>query len=70
VKCERLFGYETFAISVPTLPPGVVINDPKNLEFVFKNEAIFGKGDFFKSRSWDLFGKSFLTEDSCYLIFY
>jgi hypothetical protein len=39
------------------LPPGVVINDPRNLEFVLKNEGIFSKGDFFKRRSWDLFGK-------------
>jgi hypothetical protein len=57
VKCERQFGFETFQISVPTLPPGVVINDPKNLAFVLKNEGIFSKGDFFKRRSWDLFGK-------------
>jgi hypothetical protein len=57
VKCERQFGFETFQISVPSLPPGVVINDPKNLEYVFKNEGIFAKGDFFKRRSRDLFGK-------------
>lgn len=56
VKCERQFGFETFQISVPSLPPGVVINDPKNLEYVLKNEGIFAKGDFFKRRSWDLFG--------------
>jgi hypothetical protein len=35
----------------------VVINDPKNLEYVLKNEGIFAKGDFFKKRSWDLFGR-------------
>lgn len=58
VKCERIFGFETFEISVPTLPPGVVINSPENLEFVLKNEAIFSKGDFFKTRSWDLFGNA------------
>lgn len=57
VKCERQFGFEIFEISVPSLPPGVVINDPKNLEFVLKNEGIFRKGVFFKQRSWDLFGK-------------
>lgn len=62
-KCERIFGFETFQISVPTLPPGVVINDPKNVEFVFKNEAIFGKGEFFKSRSWDLFGHGIINAD-------
>ncbi|OTB00887.1 hypothetical protein M426DRAFT_323891 [Hypoxylon sp. CI-4A] len=63
VKCEKLFGYETFQISVPTLPPGVVINDPKNLEYVFKNEGIFSKGDFFKRLSWDLFGNGIINVD-------
>ncbi|KAI2628571.1 cytochrome P450 [Hypoxylon sp. NC1633] len=63
VQCERLFGRETFQISVPTLPPGVVINDHKNLEYVFKNEAIFGKGDFFKRLSWDLFGNGIINTD-------
>jgi hypothetical protein len=53
---EREFGYETYQISVPTLPPGVVINDPANLEYIFKNEALFNKGEFVKRRSWDLFG--------------
>lgn len=56
VKCQRHFGHETFEISVPSLPPGVVINDPAILEFVLKNEARITKGDFFKVRSWDLFG--------------
>ncbi|KAI1078872.1 cytochrome P450 [Whalleya microplaca] len=63
VKCERQFGYETFQISVPTLPPGVVVNDPKNLEYVFKHESIFGKGDFFKRLSWDLFGNGIINSD-------
>jgi len=40
-----------------------VINDPKNLEFVFKNEGIFEKGDFFKKRSWDLFGNGIINSD-------
>ncbi|KAK4936155.1 hypothetical protein LTR10_022904 [Elasticomyces elasticus] len=56
VKCQQIFGRETFEISVPSLPPGVVINSPENLEFVLKNESIITKGDFFKQRSWDLFG--------------
>ncbi|KIW20335.1 hypothetical protein PV08_00910 [Exophiala spinifera] len=56
VKCQNLFGHETFEISVPTLPPGVVINSPENLEFVLKSEAAITKGEFFRSRSWDLFG--------------
>ncbi|KAK6956817.1 hypothetical protein Daesc_002097 [Daldinia eschscholtzii] len=63
VKCERRFGNETFQISVPTLPPGVVINDPKNLDYVFKNEGIFSKGDFFKKLSWDLFGNGIINVD-------
>ncbi|KIV89746.1 hypothetical protein PV10_07126 [Exophiala mesophila] len=56
VKCQKLFGHETFEISVPSLPPGVVINSPDNLEYVLKNEANITKGDFFTDRSWDLFG--------------
>ncbi|RYO92376.1 hypothetical protein DL762_001656 [Monosporascus cannonballus] len=63
VACQRLFGHETFQISVPTLPPGVVINDPKNLDFVFKNEAIFTKGSLFKRLSWDLFGSGIINSD-------
>ncbi|KAH6647415.1 cytochrome P450 [Truncatella angustata] len=62
-KCERQFGYETFQISVPTLPPGVVINDPKNLEFVYKHEGTFTKGEFFKRLSWDLFGGGIINSD-------
>lgn len=62
-KCTEKFGLETFEISVPSLPPGVVINDPRNLEFVFKNEGIFEKGDFFKKRSWDLFGNGIINSD-------
>lgn len=58
VRCERLFGRETFKLYVPSLPPGVVINDPQNLDFVFKNERIFAKGDFMKKPLWDLFGPS------------
>lgn len=56
-QCQREFGYETAALRVPTLPPGVLIHDPKNLEFVFKNEGLFTKGEFVKRRAWDLFGK-------------
>lgn len=59
VKCERQTGHETLEISVPTLPPGVIISDPQNLDFVFKNEGLFNKGRFVKERSWDLFGKSY-----------
>ncbi|KAK1463744.1 cytochrome P450 [Colletotrichum cuscutae] len=62
-KCEQLYGYETLQISVPSLPPGVVISDPKNLEYVFKNEGIFAKGEFFKGRSRDLFGNGIINVD-------
>ena len=55
-RCERLVGYSTFEISVPSLPPGIVINDPANVEHVLKNNDIFIKGEFFRIRSWDLFG--------------
>lgn len=57
VHCQKLFGLETYEISVPTLPPGVVIQDPINLEFVLKNEKHITKGEFFRRRTWDLFGR-------------
>ncbi|KAI8950304.1 cytochrome P450 [Xylaria longipes] len=63
VKCERQFGLETFQITVPSLHPGVVINDPSNLDYVFKNEGVFAKGDFVKQRSWDLFGNGIINAD-------
>lgn len=64
VQCERLFGRETFELYVPSLPPGIVINDPQNLDFVFKNERIFAKGAFMKKPLWDLFGQSTLPVHS------
>lgn len=44
-------------MTVPTLPPGVLVHDPKVLNFIFKNEGLFAKGAFVKKRTWDLFGK-------------
>ncbi|EAA28836.2 cytochrome P450 [Neurospora crassa] len=61
--CQRKFGYETVAISVPTLPPGVLIHDPRNLDYVFKNEGIFTKGNFVKGRTWDLFGNGIINAE-------
>ncbi|KZL74470.1 cytochrome P450, partial [Colletotrichum tofieldiae] len=61
--CEQLCGYETLQISVPSLPPGVIISDPRNLDYVFKNEGIFAKGEFFKVRSRDLFGNGIINVD-------
>ncbi|KAF3922723.1 hypothetical protein ABW21_db0206383 [Orbilia brochopaga] len=54
-----VFGFETYEISVPTLPPGIVISDPEVLELVMKKEGKegFGKGPFFEERSWHLFGR-------------
>ncbi|KAI8626448.1 cytochrome P450 [Xylariaceae sp. FL1651] len=63
IKCEQQFGHETFQITVPTLHPGVVINDPKVLDYVFKHEGIFAKGDFVRQRSWDLFGDGIINAD-------
>ncbi|KAG8531450.1 uncharacterized protein KY384_003079 [Bacidia gigantensis] len=61
--CERQTGFSTYEISVPSLPPGVVINDPANVEHVLKNNDLFIKGDFFRSRSWDLFGHGIINAD-------
>lgn len=63
VRCERLVGFSTFEISVPSLPPGIVINDPANVEHVLKNNDIFIKGEFFRIRSWDLFGNGIINAD-------
>ncbi|KAJ6259664.1 Cytochrome P450 [Drechslerella dactyloides] len=54
-----VFGFETYEISVPTLPPGIVISDPEVLDLVMKREGKegFGKGPFFEERSWHLFGR-------------
>jgi cytochrome P450 len=62
-KCERLADYETLEISVPTLPPGVIVHSPQNLDFIFKNESLFSKGNFVKSRAWDLFGHGIINAD-------
>lgn len=60
-QCQRKYGLETLEISVPTLPSGVVISSPANLEFVLKNEHLVSKGDFVKSRSRDLFGNGIIN---------
>jgi hypothetical protein len=57
VRNQQHFGRETYQIAVPTLPPGVVISDPRVLDYVFKNEMIFAKGEFVIRRVWDLFGE-------------
>lgn len=62
-KCERQFGLETFQITVPTLHPGIVVNNPKILDYIFKNEGMFSKGNFVKQRTWDLFGNGIINAD-------
>lgn len=56
VQIQRQYGFETVELSVPTLPPGVIISSPSNLEYVLKNETYVSKGAFVKDRSRDLFG--------------
>ncbi|KAL8668287.1 MAG: hypothetical protein Q9168_007082 [Polycauliona sp. 1 TL-2023] len=63
VGANHQTGFSTFEISVPSLPPAVVISDPKNVEHVLKNNDVFIKGSFFRSRSWDLFGNGIINAD-------
>ncbi|KAL8866755.1 MAG: hypothetical protein Q9198_008770 [Flavoplaca austrocitrina] len=63
VGANHQTGFSTFEISVPSLPPTIVISDPKNVEHVLKNNDIFIKGTFFRSRSWDLFGNGIINAD-------
>ncbi|MCJ1352670.1 MAG: hypothetical protein MMC33_002654 [Icmadophila ericetorum] len=56
-------GFGTFEISVPSLPPAIVVNDPRSVEHILKNNELFIKGDFFRSRSWDLFGNGIINAD-------
>ncbi|KAL2109186.1 hypothetical protein VUR80DRAFT_2840 [Thermomyces stellatus] len=61
--CERRSPHQTLQISVPTVGVGVIISAPSNVEFVLRNEGVFAKGDFVKSRSWDLFGHGIINVD-------
>lgn len=60
VQCQRQYGFETLELRVPTLPHGVIITNPINLEYVLKNERYVSKGAFVKDRSGDLFGMTVL----------
>ncbi|KAG9251257.1 cytochrome P450 [Emericellopsis atlantica] len=62
-KCIHQHGHTTLQISVPSLPPGVIISSPACLDYVFKHEGLFEKGSFFKDRSWDLFGNGIINTD-------
>jgi len=61
----HLFGLNTYEISVPSLPPGVVVQDPRVLEYVLRNEDAITKGEFFRQRSWDLFGMYRVLRSTC-----
>lgn len=56
-RCERVMGIQTVELFIPTMPPTILISDPRNVEHVLKYNEIFVKGQFFQTRSWDLFGK-------------
>lgn len=56
-------GFETFELPVPSLPPAVLVNDPKILEQVLRDTSTFVKGHFFKARSEDLFRNGILNAD-------
>lgn len=62
-RCIHLTGPETLSISVPSLPPGVIISSPTNLDYIFRHEGIFQKGHFFTHRSKDLFGAGIINVD-------
>ncbi|KAL8659778.1 MAG: hypothetical protein Q9202_006953 [Teloschistes flavicans] len=63
VGANHQTGFATFEITVPSLPPAIVISDPRNVEHVLKNNDVFIKGTFFRSRSWDLFGNGIINAD-------
>ena len=56
-QCERVMGIQTVELFIPTMPPTILITDPRNIEHVLKNNEVFIKGEFFRTRSWDLFGE-------------
>ncbi|KAH6989886.1 cytochrome P450 [Ilyonectria destructans] len=63
-RCIDFYGQQTLRIKVPFLPPGVIISDPANLDYIkFKHDRIFEKGKFFKERLWDLFGNGIVNVD-------
>lgn len=63
-RCARAHGTETLRIGVPSLPPGVILACPANLDFVFRHDGgVFAKGGFFRERSLDLFGGGIINAD-------
>ncbi|MCJ1402437.1 hypothetical protein MMC11_005657 [Xylographa trunciseda] len=62
-QVQPIVGFDTYEISIPSLPAAIVVSDPQNVEHVLKNNELFIKGDFFRSRSWDLFGNGIINAD-------
>ena len=62
-RCIKQYGQETLGVVIPILPPGVIIANPVNLDFIFKHEELFRKGQFFRSRLQDLFGYGIVNVD-------
>ncbi len=56
-QIQPKMGFDTFEVRVPSLPPAVLVNSPVCLEQILKDTSTFVKGNFFRSRSWDLFGR-------------
>ncbi|KAH7319688.1 cytochrome P450, partial [Stachybotrys elegans] len=63
VRCQRTAGLETLALRVPSLPPGAVVHDPRIVDFIFRNEECFKKGEFVTERIFDLFGHGIINVD-------
>lgn len=61
--CEHQSPHQTLQIFVPTVGLGVLISAPGNVDFVLRNEGTFAKGEFVKSRAWDLFGHGIINVD-------
>ncbi|MCJ1392632.1 hypothetical protein MMC18_005502 [Xylographa bjoerkii] len=62
-QIQPIVGFDTYEISIPSLPAAIIVNDPKNVEHVLKNNELFIKGEYFRSRSWDLFGNGIINAD-------
>jgi cytochrome P450 len=58
---QTQFGDSTYEIAVPSLPPGVVISSPQNIDFALKNPSLVTKGPFFRSRAFTLFGHGIIN---------
>jgi hypothetical protein len=52
------------SLTVPTLPAGALISDPRNVDYVLRHDGtLFGKGAFVRDRAWDLFGHGIINAE-------